>query len=245
MATKLAIYGLLAGVLLAQTASFDVATIKPSEAADGSSSGIATKDNGFMRAENVTLKRCISGAYGVPEAQILLGSLSWIGETRFNITAKADHPAGDADQMIMLRALMADRFHLTLHHQTETISGYSLVVVKGGIKAAVTAPDTEATTNTSNGRIEAKGCPMSRLVLKLAAILGTPVVDGTADSRSFDFTLKWVPDAVIAKAASGSDAANAPSIFTAVQEQLGLKLEARKVPVDVLVIDHADLPSEN
>src|SRR5215475_13720913 len=103
---KSAIYVLFTGVLLAQTGSFDAASIKPSEATDGSSSGIATKENGFMRAENVTLRRCISGAYGVPEAQILVGGLAWIGETRFNITAKADHPANDAEQMIMLRTLM-------------------------------------------------------------------------------------------------------------------------------------------
>jgi uncharacterized protein (TIGR03435 family) len=70
-------------------------------------------------------------------------------------------------------------------------------------------------------------------------------VDETQESRSFDFVLQWVPDEVMSKAAAGSDAANGPSLFTAVQEQLGLKLESRKVPVDVLVIDRAELPSEN
>jgi uncharacterized protein (TIGR03435 family) len=237
------LYVLFAGVLLAQTASFDAASIKPSEAPDGSSSGITTR-KGFMRAGNVTLKRCISGAYGVPEAQII-GGPPWIGDLRFDIAAKTDQPAGDAELMSMLQTLMADRFHLALHHQTETISGYSLIVAKGGIKAVVSDPETEPTTNTSRARIEAKGCPMWRLVSKLAGILGVPVVDATADSRSFDFTLKWIPDAVMAKAAPGSDAANGPSIFTAVQEQLGLKMEARKVPVDTLVIDHVEPPSEN
>ena len=86
---------------------------------------------------------------------------------------------------------------------------------------------------------------MSRLVQKLAAALGQPVVDETQDMRSFDFVLQWIPDEVMSKASAGSDAANGPSLFTAVQEQLGLKLEARKVPVDVLVIDRAELPSEN
>jgi uncharacterized protein (TIGR03435 family) len=83
------------------------------------------------------------------------------------------------------------------------------------------------------------------LVGRLTGILSVPVVDETGDSRRFDFTLQWVPDAVMAQAAPGSDTANGPSIFTAVQEQLGLKLEARKVPVDTLVIDHVEPPSEN
>ena len=80
---------------------------------------------------------------------------------------------------------------------------------------------------------------MSRLVQKLAAFLREPVVDETQDSRSFDFALQWTPDEVVSKAADG------PSLFTALQDQLGLKLEARKVPVDVLVIDRAELPSQN
>jgi uncharacterized protein (TIGR03435 family) len=125
----------------------------------------------------------------------------------------------------MLKTLLADRFRLAMHPQTETRSGYVLTVAKGGIKAIVTAPDTRPTTNSSRTRIDAKGCPMSRLVQKLAAALGQPVVDETQDSRSFDFVLQWVPDDV--------------------KEQLGLKLESRKVPVDVLVIDRAELPSEN
>src|ERR1700761_5061837 len=135
---RIAFYALFAGAMLAQTASFDAASIKSSDAPAGSS-GITTR-KGFMRAENVTLKRCISGAYGVPETQII-GGPAWIGDLRFNITAKTDRPAGDDELMAMLQTLMADRFHLALHHQTQTISGYSLVVAKGGIKAAVSDPE--------------------------------------------------------------------------------------------------------
>jgi uncharacterized protein (TIGR03435 family) len=239
---KLAVYGLLAGVLLAQTASFDAASIKPSDAPAGSST--LNTNNGFLRAENVTLKRCIYGAYGVPEAQIL-GGPKWIGELRFNIVAKAEHAPAGVGTEILLQALLADRFHLVLHHETQSVSGYSLAVAKGGIKATVTEPGTPYTTNSSRTRIDAKNTPVSALVGRLTGILSVPVVDETGDSRRFDFTLQWVPDAVMAQAAPGSEIANGPSIFTAVQEQLGLKLEARKVPVDFIVVDRADPPTEN
>lgn len=219
---------LLAGSVLLYAAAFDAASIKPSDAPSGSSG--VNYNNGYLRANNVTLKRCISGAYGVPEAQIT-GGPKWIEELRYDITARGT----GADTMDMLQTLLADRFHLALHHQTQTVSGYTLIVAKGGIKAAVTAPETRASTNSARTRIDAKGCPMSRLASKLSGYLSVPVVDETQDSRSFDFILEWAPD---------SDT-NGPSIFTAVQEQLGLKLEARKVPVDFLVIDRADPPSEN
>ena len=242
MAAKLAIYGLLGGMLLAQAPSFDAASIKPSDAPAGSST--FDTNNGFLRAENVTLKRCIYGAYGIPEAQIL-GGPKWMSELRFNIVAKAEHEPDGVSTEMLVQTLLADRFHLTFHHETQMVSGYALVVAKGGIKAVVTEPGTRYTTNTSRTRIDAKNTPLSALVGKLTGILTVPVIDETGDSRRFDFTLQWVPDAVMAQAAPGSEAANGPSIFTAVQEQLGLKLEARKVPVDFIVVDHADPPSEN
>ncbi|HEY4088427.1 MAG TPA: TIGR03435 family protein [Bryobacteraceae bacterium] len=232
--------GLVAFGLFAQAVSFDAASIKPSNASPGSS-GINT-NNGYMRAYNVTLKRCIAGAYGITEDQVI-GGPKWISENRYDITARGS--GGHTEDM--LKTLLADRFRLVMHPQSETRSGYALTVAKGGIKAAVSAipPGGPSTTNSSRTRIEAKLCSMPVLARKLAAVLGQPVVDDTGDTRSFDFVLQWVPDEVMSKASAGSDAANGPSLFTAVQEQLGLKLEARKVPVDVLVIDRVEFPSEN
>ena len=86
---------------------------------------------------------------------------------------------------------------------------------------------------------------MSRLVMKLSATLSAPVIDLTETKGNFDFTLQWVPDEMQAKPGASTDAPQGPSLFTALQEQLGLKLEARKVAVDVLVIDHAESPTEN
>lgn len=235
---RLAACGMLACALFAQTVSFDAAAIKPSEAPPGSS-GINT-NNGTLRAYNVTLRRCISGAYEIPEEQII-GGPKWISETRYDINARGS--GGHTEDM--LKTLLADRFQLVLHQQTETRSGYALTVAKSGIRAAVTAEGTRSTTNTSRTRMEAKASSTFHLAQKLAAILGQPVVDETQETRSFDFVLQWVPDEVMSKPPVGSDAANGPSLFTAVQEQLGLKLEARKVPVEVLVVDRAELPSEN
>jgi uncharacterized protein (TIGR03435 family) len=224
---------------LLQAASFDAASIKPSAAPPGNS-GINT-NNGYLSAYNVTLKRCIAGAYGITEDQVI-GGPKWISENRYDITAR-----GPGHTEEMLKTLLAERFRLVTHPQSETRSGYALTVAKSGIKATVSVipPGGPSTTNSSRTRIEAKLCSMPVLARKLAAVLGQPVADETQDARSFDFVLQWVPDEVMSKASAGSDAASGPSLFTAVQEQLGLKLESRKVPVDVLVVDRAEFPSEN
>jgi uncharacterized protein (TIGR03435 family) len=242
---RIALRGVFFAALVLQAASFDAASIKPSDAPNGNSSGIDT-DNGLLRAQNVTLKRCINGAYGLPEAQIL-GGPKWIDELRYEIVAKTSEHAGENGLMVMLQDLLADRFQLKLHHETRTVSGYELTLAKGGVKASPSEPGTDSATDTSKrgGRMDAKACSMSRLALKLADILGAPVSDATNASGKFNFSLRWVPDDLQAKPGASSDAPAGPSLFTALQEQLGVRLEARKVPVDVLVIDQAELPSEN
>lgn len=226
---------------LLYAASFEVASVKPSNAPPGSS-GMDT-DDALLRAYNVTLKRCIIGAYGIPGPQII-GGPKWLDDLRYDITARAGHKAGDGELMMMLQSLLADRFKLAVHHESQIISGYALTVAKGGIKAKVSESTGNSSTQGGRNQIVAVGCPMSRLIIRLSAILGVPIVDQTEEKRSFDFTLKWVPEEVQMKAGS-SDVSDGPSLFTALQEQLGLKLESRKVPVDVLVIDHAEPPTEN
>jgi len=242
---RIALQAVFLTALVLQAASFDAASIKPSDAPNGNSSGIET-EIGLVRAHNVTLKRCITGAYGLPEAQIL-GGPKWIAELRYEIVAKTSERAGDDRLMVMLQDLLADRFQLKLHNEMRTVSGYELTLAKAGIKATQSEPGTDSSTDTSKrgGRMDAKACSMSRLALKLADILGAPVSDMTNASGNFDFALRWVPDDLQAKSGGSSDVPAGPTLFTALQEQLGVKLEARKVPVDVLVIDHADLPSEN
>jgi uncharacterized protein (TIGR03435 family) len=249
--------GLLAsGVLLlaawafgqiAPPPAFEVASIKPSQAEPGSS-GIF-EDKGRINAKNCTLRRCIRGAYNVPET-LILGGPKWIDDERYDIEAKAAGPAGGHEMMIMLQSLLAERFNLVFHRETRPMSGYALIVAKSGLKAQPSVPDGKSRTNARRGGIDAQGCTMADLALKLSEAVHLPVADMTAAEGRFDFKLQWNPDDGQARPPSGDKSASAmvdagPSIFAALQEQLGLRLESRKVPTEVLVIDRADRPSEN
>jgi uncharacterized protein (TIGR03435 family) len=205
-----------------------------------------------MSGRNVTLKRCVRGAYDVPETQIL-GGPKWLDEDRCYIEAKAAGPAGDHELMIMLQALLAERFKLAIHREQRALPGYALVVAKAGLKAKPSDPDARSRTSSSRGSIEAEGCAMAQLAQRLSEAMHMPVADFTGVPGKFDFKLKWTLDDMQASPPPGgdrpvavaSDTVSGPSIFTALQEQLGLKLESRKVPAEVLVIDHAEKPSEN
>jgi uncharacterized protein (TIGR03435 family) len=225
----------------ASAPSFEVAAIKPSPDPTGSSSGIF-ETKGRIEARNVTLRRCIRGAYDIAEAQIV-GGPKWIDQDRFYIEAKAAVPADDPELMLMLRTLLAERFKLVLHEEKRVVSGYQLVLGKSGLKAQSSASKENSAGNLGRGRLEAKGYSMSQLAIKLAEVLHAPVIDRTGLTGKFDFNLRWTPDEM--QTSPSQDAASGPSIFSALQEQLGLKLEAGKIPGNVLVIDSAEKPSAN
>jgi len=186
------------------------------------------------------------GAYGVEEPRIL-GGPKWLDEARYNIEAKAAGPAGDSDLEMMLQSLLAERFKLAFHRERRALSGYALVVGKSRLKAKPSEPDADSWTRLRWGSLEAAGCTMAHLALKLSEVLHLPVADFTAVPGEFDFKLEWTSDDMRATPPSTAalDAASGPSIFEAMEEQLGLKLESRKVPAEVLVIDHAEKPSED
>ena len=230
--------------------AFEAASIKPSKAEPGSSSGITTR-KGSISARNVTLKRCIRGAYDVQESQIV--GPKWVDLDRYDIDAKAAGPSGDRDLMAMLQSLLADRFGLAFHRETRELPGYALVVGKNGLKAKRSQPDAESRSSSSREAIDAQACSMRRLAQKLSEVIHVPVADLTGVAGEFDFQLKWTPDDMQARPPSDgnkpgnapADLANGPSVFAALQEQLGLRLEPRKVPTEVLVIDRAEKASEN
>jgi len=238
---KTACGGLLLALTLLGADSFEVSSIKPASPDESGSSGEDGR-NGLLKMWNVSLKRCIRYAYKIPEERILAGP-KWIGEAGYDIAAKADYPAGEPELLLMLQPLLADRFRLQLHHETRTVPGYSLTLAKGGIKATLSDPGTHPGGNGGRGFIDSRASSLSALTIRLSALLGRPVIDMTGDDRKFDFQLRWTP----ADTQPGKDPAaqDQPSLFTALQEQLGLKLESGKVSADVLVVDHAELPSDN
>jgi uncharacterized protein (TIGR03435 family) len=223
---------LLAAAGFAQTPApaFDVASIKLSTAPPGSSSGIDT-DTGKIHAHYVTLKRCIRGAYNIPEARIF-GGPKWVEDERYDIDAKAPGPAGEHDLMAMLQQLLAERFHLAIHRETRPLPGYAIVVGKKGLLAKPSQADG---TNASSSRhsIDAAGCDMSCLAAKVSEVLHVPVTDATGVQGRYDFKLEWTPDDL------------QTAVAPALEQQLGLKLEGRKVPTGVIVIDRAEKATLN
>lgn len=220
----------------AASQQFEVASVKPSSGDPSSSSGIKT-GHGRLDAYNVTLKRCIMGAYSVGPHQIS-GGPAWLESDRFEILAKADQPIDDdAALMIMLQGLLAERFKLSLHRETRTIPAFVLEVAKNGPKLEK-ADAGEAATNTSTGHggisIDALHADLDSFARILARKMDLPVVNHTGLEGTFNFKLQWTPE--------GTDSV---SIFTAIQEQLGLRLRSQKAPVEIIVIDHAEKPSEN
>jgi uncharacterized protein (TIGR03435 family) len=217
---------------------FEVASIKPNTASTSTSTGLRT-GNGRLTVGNETLKRCIMGAFAVGPNQIV-GGPDWIATDRFDISARADQPVNsDAVIMAMLRTLLAERFKLAAHRETREVRAYVLEVAKNGPKLQKAEPGSASTQN-GRGTIEAKVITMTRFAEVLSRQLDFPVVNETGIDGIFNLTLQWTPES-----AKPSNADAGPSIFTAIQEQLGLRLTSRKAPVEVVVIDHVEKPSEN
>src|SRR6185312_15099973 len=207
--------------------------------------------HGRLDATNVTVQRCIIGAWGVSPSQIA-GGPDWINTDRFDISAKAGQPTeDDAVFMLMLRELLGDRFGLALHTESRPMQAYVLEVGKSGPSPAglrkTASPDSADSSTNTNGTntqtsITARKTSMNLLARILGRELRQPVIDRTELAGDFDFVLSWTPDRLRAGAPADSDL---PSIFTAIQDQLGLRLRSEKVPIDVLVIDRVQKPSVN
>jgi uncharacterized protein (TIGR03435 family) len=234
----------VSGVAYAQSVpapQFEVAAIKPSTA-DPGSSGINT-GNGRMNALNVTLKRCIMGAYSVGPNQIF-GGPDWLDSDRWEIIAKAEQPVGDHALMTVLQSLLADRFKLALHRQSKPIEVYVLEVAKNGPKLEK-GDGQGAKTSNGRGDIVAANATMDRFAEILSRQMDLPVVNHTGLEGVFNLKLQWTPESARPANPVAGAAIEGPSIFTAIQEQLGLRLHAQKEPVEVLVIAHVERPSEN
>jgi uncharacterized protein (TIGR03435 family) len=237
----------LATLTLAQTPSsekrseLDVASIKPTATQDGSLK-VDLPPGGRFSARNLTLKQLLQNAYAMQDYQIS-GGPSWITSVSFDIEARAGTGTAEAprEQVLrMVQTLLTDRFRLALHRETRQLPIYSLVVGKSGHR--LHAADSNVGRNkTMLGQLIVRKMNMTTLADILAIDLKRPVKDETGLKGEFAFTLEWTRG----MGESDDSPTPRPSLFTAVQEQLGLKLESAKGPVEVLVIDHAEKPSEN
>jgi uncharacterized protein (TIGR03435 family) len=238
--------------------AFDVISIKPAKP-DASGSGSDSNNDAFT-ATNITLKALMQfDAYGIPGPQII-GIPPALENTPFDIQAKFDPSAYTQGQMSakgeytfgqqMMQQLLADKFKLAVHTETRELPVYALVVAKGGPKL-LPAKDPNGGTSTSGrtGQLKAQGVTSADLTKSLTRTLQTElgriVIDQTNLTGKYDLTLRWTPAMDSPPMLNGQPDTSAPDIFTAIQEQLGLKLESTKAPVPVLVIDHAELPPEN
>jgi uncharacterized protein (TIGR03435 family) len=220
--------------------SFEVASVKPSGLDDRLMYRL--QPGGRYLATNVTLKTLIANAYAVPEFRIS-GAPGWGDSDKYNIEAKVGIPLppwpdSNKQLSLMLQSLLMDRFKLALHRETREQPVYELVAARSGAKLKMAEAGESPGFEMDAGRIHSMAVPLEYLAGSLAYLLGRTVVDKTGIAGKYSYTLTFTPD-------DAPPAEAGPSVFTALQDQLGLKLESSKGPVELLVIDRAEKPDAN
>ncbi len=250
---------LAVSALAQQPAGFDVASIKPSSP-DTHGMSIGITPGGSFKATGVTLKSLLMQAYNVRDFQVS-GGPGWIDTDRYDILTKSEGPAvseadlgGMTDQqrnafrdglLAKVRLLLADRFQLKIHKETKELPVYGLVIAKSGSKLTTAVEDGKPGGSMSMSRgdtgksvMTARKMEVESLARQLSNQVGRTVLDQTGLTGKYDFKMTWAPD--LAETSS-----EGPSLFTALQDQLGLKLDAQKGPVEIIVIDSVQKASEN
>lgn len=242
-------YAAILAITFAGADQFEVASVKPNRV--GSAGGESaprekiTASPGSLTMESVSLQTCIKWAYGLRDFQI--SGPVWLTSERYDIVAKASGAAAEPELRIMLRALLADRFKLKTRTETKEKPVYTLVVAKNGPKLHP-AKDGDPSFGPAGGELVFRNFSMADLADRLASRpfkLDLPVLDRTGLDGRFDFAVKLAtnPDE-LKHSLEGME--QGPSIFVFFQDQLGLKLESRKGPVEILIIESAEkIPAEN
>jgi len=258
LALLLALSAATAVPLASQTPSFEVVSVRPNMSGE-SDSQQWTFVNGRFTGINVTVRMLLMTGYGQPQPlpdYLIVGGPDWIGSARFDVVATAENGAA---LPLLLRQLVEDRFKVRAAFQKRNMPIYELILsTKGGslgpaIRRNNGDCDGRATGPPCVGQIRpglitGRGLTMERIASALARVMpsvGRPVIDRTGLVGAFDFSLSWTPDQAVTNCTPGIPTIdpNGPSIFTALQEQLGLKLEAARGPVEVLVIDSVERPT--
>jgi uncharacterized protein (TIGR03435 family) len=249
---------------------FEVASIRPNKTSGpGHSSSHIGVDE--FRATNITTMQLIRQAFGFPlgpgsDDGRIVGGPSWLDTEGYDIDAKAESSVVDALNKLspeqralaeqrMLQALLAERFGLTIHRESKELPIYSMIIAKNGSKLHEAKPD-DAYDNgaklpnglsagagfhsSKRGEVTAQGVSTAELAGWLSRQVGRTILDNTGLTARYDLNLNWTPDN-----AEASAEFSGVSIFVAIQQQLGLKLESGKGPVEVIVIDHVERPSGN
>ena len=259
---KVSLIALVAGAAFGQAApapAFEVASVKTSQDAGGrgdgggrgiqqilglSGRGNVSTSPGSLTMRGVSLKFCIGWAYDVKDYQI--SGPSWLSDGRFDIVAKAGGPAPEDHLRLMLQALLAERFKLALHSQSKELPAYALTVAKSGLKIHESAGDGPPAIRRNGLGMTAERISTAQFADILSSALRVPVVDVTGLKGRYDATVDFTPYIPLDSKPGDPPPDLVDIAIIAVQDLLGLKLEARKEPLKTLVIDHAErAPTEN
>ena len=230
---------LIAGAGFGQ--EFEAVSIRPN--ASGTFDSHSRSDQGLLTGTNLTLRSLILTAYAVKDYQV--EGPDWLGSARFDISARFppdlphDREQYAAAMGTMMRKMLEDRFKLAIHREQKMFPVYGLFVEKSGIKFKQ-VPEGPSHSNSHNNHYEGGAVSMARFAEFLSGRSDMPMLDMTGLKGFYDLTLDWFPEAKPGEIPAG------PALPEALEEQLGLKLENRKAPVEVVVVDHAEkTPSEN
>ena len=225
--------------------AFEVAAIRPAND-DGNHDN--DNDDGIVRIHNYTLKRLISRAWEIDMSEIY-GGPNWIDSESYDINAKIPAEFVRAYNKVpqMMQNLLAERFRLRIHREPRQIAGYQLLLAKKGLRMENARPDQKdsSSMNSNNSNLKAQNVTMEAFARYLSRNrdIGKIVADKTGLTGGFNFELEWTPERIESSPDPSTD--DHPSIFTAIQDRLGLKLEPGRVDVLTIVIDRAEKPDAN
>jgi uncharacterized protein (TIGR03435 family) len=221
----------------ASSRSFEVASVRASQHGCGMTS-ISPWAGARFSVKSATMQLLLNIAFDVRGDQIS-SKLGWLDTQCYDVDAKLEGDTGVSYEEVKapLQQLLAKRFQLAFHRENKDVSGYALVVAKGGPRLQKGKGGSTSAYILPDG-LRGEGISMTTLAAMLSSPVGQQVVDKTGITGNYNIDLKYAP--------TGATDSQYPSVFTAVQEQLGLKLEPQKVPVEMLVIDHLEkMPTEN
>jgi len=260
-----ALAALLAGQSAAQqpqatpAPAFDVASVHQNVSVGGRSHIVSSGHDSHFTTINARLTMLLPFAFGVPSDRIV-GGPGWLNQNKYDIEAEGDAALDERMSKLtwdegrlwkqqMVQALLKDRFQLAYHRETRELPIYNLVTDKGAPKLVASQANGKTIDHGRGHIVIHGGDSTSLLAEELAKEVGRVVIDKTGIEGRYDIDLKWTPEDASSAASNGSTAnpgdASSPSLFTAIREQLGLKLESAKAPVEVIVIDRIEQPTPN